>query len=61
MMTNNWKFKDEREDVISFPSGLTHEERREYIRKALELYDTKRQTTIVLDGVRSRTEKDWYK
>lgn len=36
---NKWKFKDEREDVISFPPHLTHEQRREYIRERIALYD----------------------
>lgn len=34
-----WKFKDEREDTISFPPGLTRSERRAIIREQLAEYD----------------------
>lgn len=37
-MTDNWQFKDEREDIITFPQGLTREQRREFVRNELERY-----------------------
>lgn len=37
-MTGNWQFKDEREDIITFPQGLTRDQRREFVRNELERY-----------------------
>lgn len=39
---NKWNFEDTKVDSISFPRGLTREQRKEHIKLELERYDRER-------------------